>query len=72
MIYHVKSGSLDSDVEAGEEAKPMDIAILAINQEKPAAMGVLVEVSGGRYCGDDVTYMLSRVVLERAGLLDAP
>ena len=71
MIYHVKSGSLNCDVEAPDEATAMDIAIQAVKQELPESMAILTEVSGGQYCGDSTTYMLSTVVLERAGLLGA-
>ena len=71
MIYHVKSGSLDCVVEAPDNTSAMDIAVQAIKQEMPESMGLLTEVSGGQYCGDDVTYTLTTTVLERAGLLDA-
>ena len=53
------------------EATPLEIAMLALERNSPRSLGLLIEVSGGQYVGDNTSYVLSTNVCARLGRLSA-
>jgi len=71
MHYIVQSGGSTMHVEAGAEATPLEIAMLALERNSQRSLGLLIEVSGGQYVGDNTSYVLSTNVCARLGRLSA-
>lgn len=70
--YRVVSGDLDEVVRTPYEATANAIVFRALCQmldEPVVCLGTLIEISGGQFVGDSVTYMSAERVMRDAGLL---
>lgn len=67
VTYRVKSGGMNTTMDAGLDATPMEVAMLAVNQANPKGLGSLIEVCGGHYVGSNVTYVYSETVCKKLG-----
>ena len=65
--YRVESGDMKVVVLAGEDATPKEIAMLALERSTPKTLGILIEISGGKYTGDQVSYVLSENICKLLG-----
>ena len=69
--YKVKSGSMSHTIETPYPADALTIAALALHEarkkDKSRTLGVLLEVSGGQYVGDALTYVLTEQVCRKIG-----
>ena len=70
--YRVVSGDMDEVVATPYQATAEAIVFRALGQmldEPIVCFGTLIEISGGQFVGDNVTYMAADRVMRDAGLL---
>lgn len=70
--YRVTSGDMDETVSTLHQASADAICFLALHQmlkDPVESLGALIEISGGQFVGDDVTYTMTDRVMRDAGLM---
>lgn len=71
MKYRIRSGELDRRLDASEQAKPIALARVAIVHQlrlaQPVRLAEVIEVSGGRFVGDQTVYIGTRRLLADMG-----
>lgn len=68
IIYCVRTGDSEIEVETSAEASALAVAIMAIDREMPEVLGRIIEVTGGQFTGDNATYLSTGHVCREMGI----
>lgn len=71
--YVVSTAGCEATVEAEAGTSPIDIVMLALDEKKLDGVGLLAQVEGGEYVGDQTMYVSGFAIarrLEEAGMLE--
>ena len=69
--YRVQSGDMDVELDTPAEAQAYELVVAALwlCRSKGPSLGMIAEVSGGQYLGDDISYCSVPCALEAMGLM---
>lgn len=65
--YRIRCGDMDTRIETPYQASAEALALLAVDRALPSKPGMLVEVGGGQFKGDQAHYLLFSTIAEKLG-----
>lgn len=71
--YVVRTAGCEANVEAEEGTSAIELVMQALEEEKLGGVGLLAQVEGGEYVGDQIMYVSGLAIAQRmkdAGMLE--
>lgn len=67
--YRIRCGDMNTKIKTPHEADCTALALLAVAKKLPGHPGALVEISGGQFKGDLITYVEFASIARKLGRL---
>lgn len=65
--YRIRCGDMEAKIKTPFQADAIALALIAVSGALPGNPGLLIEVSGGQYKGDNTSYVTFAAIARKLG-----